>query len=579
MTTLAERRREVGDEVDARRPSPCPPRRSPAPAPVRDVPVRDAAVRDAAGRGLLRRFWFVPAAVAVVGAAALVPTVGGDGLGAGEARVVVAGIARVTEADGDVHVVRDARVRVGPGDVVAVAEGTARFEMADGIRLEGTAGALGAAGGVGAAGPAGVPGTTVEMGVRPTLVSGSLLAVAPSPLVVRAGTGSIAIGPLDGAPGAARLDRRRGLGVGAYGGEITLTSAGSGADVAPLRRLDVAAPGEMGPRGRPVRYSADDPWDRRFLGTAISIDAQLAPLLAGLAAADHDVLLDPHALRAVVPGLPAPDVLHELLATVDHGAEALVLAAIATAVDGTAVADTWRAGVAFHDLGAEWGLVAMDRGALASRVLETVRRAVDDTDLTSGGTGAASRGAPPDAADGSGPAITSDAPTAGSDATDAAAVPSAEVGEAAASDGATPAPGPAPVPVPVAEDPSEPGEPGAPPPVEPPVVPPVVPPPSEPSTPSLPPPVGPVVDGVVGGVGGVVGGVVDGLDGVVPGAGDVVGGVVGGVGGVVGDVGAAVEGVGGAAGGVGGPVVGGVGGVVGGLGGSVGGLGRALGDA
>src|SRR5690606_31357864 len=102
-------------------------------------PVRPAG----SGRGRLRRLWFIPAGVALLGAAALVPSVGGGGPGPGEARVLVDGEAVLTEADGDTTTVSDERVDVGPGDRIEITDGTAVFEMAADVRLEGVAGGAG----------------------------------------------------------------------------------------------------------------------------------------------------------------------------------------------------------------------------------------------------------------------------------------------------------------------------------------------------------------------------------------------------------------------------------------------------
>lgn len=523
------------------------------------------------GRGRLRRLWFVPAGVALLGAAALVPSVGGSGPGAGEARVLVDGVAVVTDDDGTTTTVRDDRIDVGPGDRVEVTEGRAVFEMAGDVRLEG----LGRHGGRTAGEPAsgaGSIGTTVEMAIAPRLVAGRLLAVAPVPLEVRAGDTTVGIDPSGSTDGAVRLDRRIGLGIGTYGGQVTVETAGRRAEVPRYRRAEVAAPGALGPEGLPLRYEADDAWDRRFLGEALVIDAQIAPLLASLGPDERDSFLDPATLREAMPGLPAGRGLTERLAEVDDGGEALVLAAIATAVDDRAFTTAWDETAAFQGDGAPWGLAALDQGARSADVLPTLRAALDTVDLqapTAEDDAAEVEGssATGGATDGADPAVAEDgiAPVSGaadgSDGSDGGASGGAETPPGTTVPGGGGGGGG-----------SGPGLPGVPLPPGgglPPL--PEVPLPT-PTTPNVPE----VVEGVGGAVGGAVDGVTDGVDEIVPGAGEVLDGVVGGVGGLVGGVGGAVGGLGGtvaAGGGVVGDVVGGI---VGGLGGVVGGVGTGL---
>jgi hypothetical protein len=477
------------------------------------------------GRGRLRRLWFVPAGVALLGAAALVPSVGGGGPGAGEARVLVDGVAVVTDADGGTTTVRDDRIDVGPGDEVAVREGRAVFEMAGDVQLEG----LGAHGGR--------DGTTVEMAVAPKLVTGRLLAVAPAPIEVEAGEAAVTIGPADSADGIAHLDRRLGLGVETYRGEVAVESAGRQEDVARYRRADVAAPGALGPDGLPLRYEADDAWDRRYLGEALTIDAQIVPLLAALGTERGDVFLDPAALREAVPGLPAGGDLADRLATVDDGGTALVLAAIATAVDDRSVTAAWDRAAGFQGDGALWGLTALDQGARSGDVLPVLRAALDTLDLEAPTAAAAEAeadtAAGPDA-DAAGPASTdpaAQAPVAGAQGgAPAEGTPPA----GSTPDGTTPPPA---------------GGGGGGGPSVPGVT--VPPPPNVPVPPVTVPPV-PDLPAVVGGVGGTVGEVVDGatdvVDGVLPGVGAGVDDTLDGVGGLIGALGSGLAATGTAAG-------------------------------
>lgn len=484
-----------------------PPAPTPAPAPERSG-------------HRLRRLWFLPAGVALLGAAALVPSVGGGGPGPGEARLDVSGTAVVTTADGQRRTVRDDRTDVGPGDEVEVTAGTTRFEMADGVRLEGRAGPAGD----------GREGTTVTMAIAPRLVAGQLLAIAPRPLEVRAGDTRVMVRPASRDDGVARLDQRIGLAVGSYAGAVTVASAGRDADVPDLRRIDVAAPGAVGDTPQPLRYDPADPWDRRYLADALAIDAQLAPLLAG-AGARADAFLDADALAAAV-GLDSARGLPTRVGELDDGADALVLAAIAAAADGRSVGPAWDAAAAFHADGAPWGLVGLDQGARAERVLALVRGALDTLDLSDAApVGAETERPSADAASGT------DADPAATP-TDAAATPDGSAaGPGATTPGTTPtAPGTDPTDpgggggstpaLPAVPAPTVPGVPSVPTPTLPPVTTPPIstPPISTPPIAGLPPitvppivvppitvPPLPVVDDVVDVVGGIIGGLGTGL--------------------------------------------------------------------
>lgn len=484
----------------------------------------------------LRRLWFVPAGVALLGAAALVPSVGGGGPGPGEARLAVDGVAVVTTADGERRTVRDDRTDVGPGDHVEVTEGTTRFEMADGVRLEGRAGRA----------TGGRQGTTVVMAIAPRLVAGQLLAVAPRPLDLQAGDARVSVGPAASADGVARLDRRIGLAVGSYSGAVEVESAGRQADVPDLRRIDVAAPGAVGDVPQPLRYDPADPWDRLYLADALAIDAQLAPLLAGLG--DRAAGFLDAATLADAMGLDSARDLRVRVADLDDGADALVLAAIATEARGRSVGPAWDGSTAFRSDGAPWGLVALDQDARASQVLAAVRDALDTLDLAAvpTATDATDRSAAPAADAAATPAPTAPAGTAGAAPDGSAATPGTTTPGADPTSPSGPTdPGGGGSPPVVPTTPTVPGLPG---------VPPV-------TTPPLPTP------GQVGGtVGGVVDDVTDGVDTVLPGTGGTVDGVVGGVGGAVGDVGGTVGQVGGTVGGAVGGAVGAVGGIIGGLG-------------
>ncbi|HXH58767.1 hypothetical protein [Iamia sp.] len=315
----------------------------------------------------LRRLWIIPAGVVVAGALALLPALRDGGPGPGEAEVVVAGAAAIVRADGTRSTVTDGTVRLGRGDSLEVSEGTARFELADDVRFEGHAGDT----------AGGRTGTTVRMDLTPELVAGGLLVVAPERTSVRAAGTTVRVAPAAGRDGAARLDRRIGLGVGTYHGQVDADSAGRAATVPDLHRIEVATPGSVGRRDLALRYAADDGWDRRFLGDALTIDRQLAPLLAGLSASGGPDLTSADGLRRASPGLPSEARLAPLLADVGSNGDALVLAALTDLGEGGTFASRWEAAVRFRGDGARWGLVALDRDVAPAELLGAIRGALD----------------------------------------------------------------------------------------------------------------------------------------------------------------------------------------------------------
>ena len=531
----------------------------------------------------VRRLWILPAAAVLAGALALVPAVRDDGPGPGEADVTVDGSAMVGRAGGERRSITDDAVRLRPGDSLEITGGTAHFDLARDVSFEGRAGAT-----VG-----GRSGTTVRMARVPELVAGRLLVVAPQATRIEAAGTTVRVSQVGDDTGAVRLDRRLGLSVGSYRGQVVLESAGRRGEVLPLHRAEVASPGDFGRRDLPVRYSPSDDWDRRFLGDALFVDRQLQPLLQGLAASDAADLTSAAGLRTAVPGLASVATLRPLLAEVASGGEALVLAVVTEQGPGASFRKQWQAAAGFRDDGAEWGLVALDQRVDPSELLDGVRAAVDRIGLDFDPGPEPDDGVAPDAGAGPGdtptaaPAATRPSPTAPDAPAPAAATSAAPTGAAA--------PG-TPAPTPTTPPPGGGGAAGR----------------GGPSVASggaggsaspigvggVPGGGGPPESGSSGGSGGgsgsgdgsgsggggtggpgvgsaggggPVGGggvAVPGAGGVVSGVGGVVGGVTEGTAGVVGAVVGVVDGVGG----VGEAVVGGAGGVVGGLSSGAGGV-------
>ncbi len=323
---------------------------------------------------LVRRAWVAPAALIAIAVVGLVPSCGDDGIGPGEAEVTVSGTARVERADGEVERVADRRVSLRPGDAIEVTTGSARFELADGVRYAGVAGRAGAH----------RAGTTVRMGNVPDLEAGDLLVTGPEPTSVSAGDTTVTTGPGGGAPGegsALRLSRTLGLRVGVYRGSASLDSAGARRTVPGLRRMEVAAAGELPRTPRPLRFAADDRWDRRYLGDAIALDAELFSLVGAVEATGGADAGSVTYLRSVLPMARGEASLAELVRPRRVSTDVLVGAVIAGLGEDGSFARRWREVFTFHDAGATWGLVALDQEVETTAVSEAVRDALNDTEF------------------------------------------------------------------------------------------------------------------------------------------------------------------------------------------------------
>jgi hypothetical protein len=325
----------------------------------------------------LRRAWPVPAVLAIVAAAALVPQWGRAGLGRGEAFVTLDGTARVERVDGSVEVleggaraggVRAAKTTLHRGDALDVVDGQAALRLAGSVRMEAASG------------------TSVVMGARPQLREGDLLVSAQEAVTVSAGGTRVRFDGRQDRPVAGRLARTAGLSVAVYRGAARVDTAGTARALDALRRVDVAAVGEI--TGiQPMRFRADDPWDRRYLADAIRLDARLAEVLPGLVRSAERHGGDAQGLAVMlgrVDGMPSGRQLARLVDPDRPLEDVLLGATIASLADGGSYADRWSASLRFRDAGATWGLVAMDRGVSSDAVLAALRDVVEATPLDFG---------------------------------------------------------------------------------------------------------------------------------------------------------------------------------------------------
>jgi hypothetical protein len=156
-----------------------------------------------------------------------------------------------------------------------------------------------------------------------------------------------------------------------------------------LRRVDVPALGEV-TGVQPIRFRADDPWDRRYLAEAITLDGRLAEILPGLMRSASRHGGDAQGLAAMlgrVDGMPSGRQLARLVDPDRPLEDVLLGATIASLADGGPYEARWSAALRFRDAGATWGLVAMDRGVSAEAVLDALRDVVAATPLDFGPTG------------------------------------------------------------------------------------------------------------------------------------------------------------------------------------------------
>lgn len=292
-----------------------------------------------------------------------------DTLRAGEARLEVDGRAQVVRADGDIEIV-DGSTIVGRGDEVTATRGTMRLLFRSGAELEGRA-----------ASRVDVRPTEVRVGAAPELMGGSLLVESDTPFEMLSAGNQLRFEPADGAPVAARLERSLALAAAAYSGTIHLDSAGQERTIPALRELAVAVLGGPPPFARALSYDEADPWDMRFLGPAMELGRRLDALSGA-----YSESLDPGEGRTVgfyhgvLPSLVQEVSFSDsLLDPNREPGETLVGAAIAGRGERASFVERWTAVFEFRNLGARWGLVALDQGVDADPLIADIQSALNAT--------------------------------------------------------------------------------------------------------------------------------------------------------------------------------------------------------
>jgi hypothetical protein len=306
------------------------------------------------------------ALVAAMAVVVLAPAGCSDGgPGKGEARLEVDGQALVERRDGDQEMIDDATT-IGPGDRVELTDGVGSMTLSGGARFE-------LRSGVGEAGD-----SVLVMGEVPVLESGDLLVSAPRSTTVAAAGTQVAV---EG--GVAQVSRSLGMGVAAYDAEVLLDSAGQERTVPALREMRVPALGRPPQAPRPLAYDNNDPWDRRFLGSAIELGDRLEALADGYTQNLREGEgRTPGFFRLVLPGLDdEPDFDADLIDLARPPGETLIGAAITDLGRRGRFTERWHSVFAFKDAGARWGLVALDQAVSGAPLLGAIEQAVSSSPL------------------------------------------------------------------------------------------------------------------------------------------------------------------------------------------------------
>lgn len=289
-------------------------------------------------------------ALMVVVASVLSSCASDDGPGADEARLTVSGSVTVTDAEGGSETTTGTTT-LDFGDTVVVDDGTAVVELAGGQRYELRSGP---------------EPSQLMIGAPPTLVSGDALVSDGFPAQLRFESSTVS------AQGAMKLSSAVPA-VTSYAGRARIDGAGSLDEVLGLRRVVLTSSAVA----EPLTYDGSDAWDRRFLSETVAFGDRLEALARGYTAD-----LGPGGGRsvsffeAVVPALGEQREFGADLLTDRPVGETLVGAAIVVqGRDGT-FRERWDEVFAFRDLGAAWGIVALDQGVSSAPLLDTVELAV-----------------------------------------------------------------------------------------------------------------------------------------------------------------------------------------------------------
>jgi len=317
------------------------------------------------------RVTLLAVAIAVALIAALVAAVSTPTTpGSGPLTLVATGRAVVESPAGDSVFIEHGDRRIQWGSTIEILEGSATVDLAGAGVLELRAGFASAA------------------DSRVTLaddlidvVAGEVLALGAVP-TIGAGPATVEMIDLTDAATAARVGRGLAARVGVYQGHARVSSANRLVEVGTLEEVTIASARLVPVSAVPIQVDGGDPWDRRFLGEAIDLDAVLGAQSLGITAqlgsrlASGDLVAKALPLVTSQPGYSAG-----LIAPTRTPGEAVVGAVIAIhAQEGTFI-ERWERTFSFRDAGAGWGVVVAHGRADPATVLADVAAAIDRAGL------------------------------------------------------------------------------------------------------------------------------------------------------------------------------------------------------
>jgi hypothetical protein len=386
-----------------------------------------------ASRPLVRGLALASVLVALVGGLALLAT-RDEGIPSAGARVSVDGRATLVRVDGSTETLSSGDV-VRAGEEVRAEAGTFVLELAEGGQLEGRAGYDEA------------PDSRVIVGERPEVVAGEVLIRGRHDLDVDAAGTIVALTSDDS---AARVDRALAVRTATYAGGARIDSAGQERGVPALRQLGVASLGRPAGRPDPFVVDEDDPWDRRFLGGAMSLSRQLDAWSTAFSDTNEAAAASVELYETAVPALAGEDAFPSLLASARRSAGEVLIGTVLTALgDASDFAERWRAVFAFRDEGAAWGLVALDQGLDVAVVADAVGAALgrtgdEETPEVALGPTTTAPGTTPGATPPAGSGTTTTRPPGGTDGADPPGTSSTTPTTAPGTPTTTPLPAPTP---------------------------------------------------------------------------------------------------------------------------------------
>lgn len=290
------------------------------------------------------------------------------------ATLALQGSARITGPD-ERTIVSGGDHELREGDVVDLLDGEGALRMVDGGSIE-----LRSRRGPG--------GSRLALTEVPTLLAGDALVVAPAgrELAVDAGGARMR---LNG--GAGRISRSTATTFVVYEGVAAVSSGGRElpGGVPAMRQVVVPVLGKLPMSPSPLSFgTVADPWDRRFLGEVIDLEAALERRAIGFTTSLRDDFTpDVFFFHAVLPGLVHEPAFDQALLDEQQRplGETLVGAAVALVGDGGEFDDRWREVFRLREEGAGWGVVAVDQRAPRAALMSALDEAVNRSPLFFGG--------------------------------------------------------------------------------------------------------------------------------------------------------------------------------------------------